>query len=67
VQRYMSAAGIRTGLLLAPDAADEIQVRIVPAGYVFITSVNTLLTLVSSGRLAKGLTEARNRYVHSAV
>jgi hypothetical protein len=67
VQRYMSAAGIRTGLLLAPDAADEIEVRIVPAGYLFITSMNTLLTLVSRGRLEKGLTEARNRYVHSAM
>ena len=47
VARYMSAAGIRTGLLLALDADDEIKVRIVPAGYVFIASPSTLLALLS--------------------
>jgi hypothetical protein len=67
VARYMLAAGIRTGLLLALDADDEIKVRIVPAGYVFITSPNTLLALLSRGQLTKGLTEARNRFVHSGT
>jgi hypothetical protein len=67
VARYMSAAGMRTGLLLALDADDEIKVRIVPAGYVFITSPNTLLALLSRGRLMKDLAEARNRFVHSGA
>ena len=55
VARYMSAAGIRTGLLLALDADDEIKVRIVPAGYVFITSPNTLLALSLVANLRRAL------------
>jgi hypothetical protein len=67
VGRYMLAANIRTGLLIASDADERLLVRIVPAGYIFVLSPNNLVELVSRGRLVKDLSEARNKFVHSAM
>ena len=67
IAKYMSAAGVRAGLLLAPDADDKIAVRMVVPGYVFVTSPNTLLTLLATGKVTRGLAEARNRFVHSGA
>ncbi|WP_156527656.1 hypothetical protein [Bradyrhizobium stylosanthis] len=67
MERYMSAAGIRTGVLVSPEASDEIAVRIATSGYVFIVSLNTLFDLVSENNLARRLIEARNRFVHTGA
>jgi hypothetical protein len=66
VAQYMAAADIRAGLLLARDFEEEIEVHMVPSGYLFVASIETLLDLISRGRLTKGLVEARNRFVHLA-
>jgi hypothetical protein len=67
VDRYMSAAGIRAGVLLGADGPDEVQIRFATSGYIFLLSVNALISMVAKGRLTKGLLEARNRYVHTGA
>lgn len=62
--RYMGAARVRTGLVIVGRSGPNVDVAVVSGVYMFALSLDTLLDLAERGRLASGLIEARNRFVH---